>query len=66
MPKETCELTLFDDDSVKEKLRVMSKWDAMFDDSRNPDEDFGERVENMFQLGKTYRITIEEIPCPKK
>lgn len=31
------EPTLFDDDSVREKLSVLTKWEAMLDDARNPD-----------------------------
>jgi len=50
--------TLFDDDSVKKKLKVMDKWDAMMDDSRNPECDIAEQVEKFLELGKSYRVTI--------
>lgn len=57
--------TLFDDASVREKLKVMDKWDVMLDDSRNPTSDLLERVDAVLELGKSYRIridvTIEEI-----
>ena len=57
----TC-VTLFDDESVRKKLTVMSKWDAAFDDARNETEtDFGEQVDAFMQLGHTYRVTIEEL-----
>lgn len=58
--------TLFNDASVAEKLKVMSKMDAIFDDSRNeiiPD-DIGETIEAFLTLGKTYKITIEEQISP--
>lgn len=55
--------TLFDDESVREKLTVMTKMEALFDDARNDDEEFWKRIEdNFFVLGKTYRITITELP----
>lgn len=55
-------LTLFDDDSVREKLTVMTKLEAMTDDSRNPDDGFYEKLEDEFlQIGKTYRLTFEEV-----
>lgn len=51
--------TLYNDDSVREKLTVMSKCDAMMDDARNPDiEDL---IEELLELGKTYKISITEI-----
>lgn len=54
-------LTLFDDASVKEKLTVMSKWDAMIDDSRNPENDFEERVEAMLKPNKKYVVVVLEV-----
>lgn len=56
--------TLFDDESTKEKLKVMSKWDAMFDDARNtPTVSMDERADEFLESGKTYKITvsIEEV-----
>ncbi|MDQ3329123.1 MAG: hypothetical protein M3552_00490 [Planctomycetota bacterium] len=55
----TGDLTLFDDESVREKLTVMTKWDAMLDDDRNPD--LPSEDDAMFELGGTYRFTIERI-----
>ena len=52
--------TLFDDESVRKKCTVMSKWDAMLDDSRNPDN-FGEDVEKFLEFGHKYKISIEKI-----
>ncbi len=54
---------LYDDESVKKKLTVMSKWDAMIDDARNPDIDWSEMTEEYLQVGKSYKvkIIIEEI-----
>jgi hypothetical protein len=56
-------LSLFKDASVKEKLKVMDKWEVMFDDSRNPDINFNDEVEKFLKLGKKYRIqmSIEEV-----
>lgn len=58
-------LELFDDDSLKEKLKVMSKWDAMFDDSRNKQvpDNTDEQVDAFCQLGKKYniKISLEEV-----
>lgn len=56
--------TLHDDESVREKLTVMSKWDVLHDDGRNPTIDPDDKIEAFLQLGKTYRLTIvlEEVP----
>lgn len=51
--------TLYDDDSTREKLTVMSKWQAMVDDERNPKSDFAEEIEAFLQPGKTYRLTMK-------
>lgn len=53
-------LTFFDDESVREKLTVMTPWEAMIDDARN-DNNFEERVNEFVKLGKKYRITLEEV-----
>jgi hypothetical protein len=55
--------TLYDDESVRKKLTVMGKWDAMMDDSRNPDIDIYAMVDEFVELGGTYKITliIEEV-----
>lgn len=51
--------TLFDDESVREKLESMSKWDVMFGDSRNTTmTDMDESVNGFLKLGKTYKITL--------
>ena len=49
---------LYNDKSVKEKLKVMSRWDAMIDDARNPESDFVNRLDKMVKFGKSYRIKI--------
>lgn len=54
-------LTLFDDAAVREKLKVMTRWEAMTDDARNP-ADLADRVEALLAPGRTYRVTIEEVP----
>lgn len=54
-------VTLFDDDHLRRKLDVMTKWDAMVDDGRNPDDDFAERVEAFLKFGKRYQIVIVEL-----
>ncbi len=46
-------LTLYCDDSVRKKLTVMSRWDAMLDDARNPTSDFAERVVEFLRLGQS-------------
>lgn len=59
---------LFRDMSVREKLKVMTRWEAMLDDARNPDFDWAEQIEKSLKLGKSYRVTlkIEEMSqCPK-
>lgn len=53
--------TLHDDESVRKKLSVMSKWEAMTDDSRNPEEDFEKTVEDFIKLGKSYRVIVQEV-----
>jgi hypothetical protein len=54
---------LFDDESTRKKLEVMEKWNAIIDDERNGCPDMSEAVEQLLQLGKTYRFafSIEEI-----
>lgn len=55
------DLTLFNDDSVREKLTVLDKMETMFDDERNivPDS-YYELIENL-SLGSTIRVTVEVI-----
>lgn len=52
-------MTLFDDDSVKEKLTVMQPVEAAFDDERNtvPD-DYWDLMEN-WKPGQSVKITME-------
>lgn len=54
---------LFNDEGVKKKLEVMTKWEAMVDDIRNPGEDWGDRINAVLSLGKSYkvRIVVEEV-----
>lgn len=54
--------TLFDDESTRKKYQVMEKLQIMADDARNPDIDFWKQLDNFIQFGKTYCITIEEMP----
>lgn len=56
------ELTLFDDESTREKLACMSTLEAMLDDERNELPQFWNHVME-FQpgLGGKVRITIEVI-----
>jgi hypothetical protein len=49
---------LYDDESVRKKLTVMDKWDAMMDDSRNPHIDVSGKVDEFVELGGTYKITL--------
>jgi hypothetical protein len=50
--------TLYDDESVRKKLTVMGKWDAILDDSRNPSIDVSRMVDEFMELGGTYKITL--------
>lgn len=52
-------MKLIDDESVREKITVMSKLEAMWDDERNPNP--SEKIEELLKFGKSYRIVIEEI-----
>lgn len=55
---------LHDDASVREKLTVMSAWEALWDDARTiTEEDWDVKASEALVPGKTYRITltIEEI-----
>ena len=49
---------LFNDKSTRHKLKVMGKWDAMFDDERNSVPEVDGEVEAFLKLGRTYRVTI--------
>lgn len=56
---KTFDLTLFDDESTREKHTVMDKMEIMNDDSRNPELPFD--IEEFFEWGVTYRFTIEKL-----
>ena len=63
MSSKSIVVTLFDDDSVKEKLTILDKTDTMADDSRNPSfNDLWEFMENNCELGDSFRITVEKLP----
>lgn len=57
----TFELRLFDDESVRTKLRILSQIEAMFDDSRNtvPNEYYDIAAAD---LGEGLEITIRRLP----
>ncbi len=55
------EMTLFDDESTREKHKVMNKAEIMEDDSRNDTGDFGDRLDEFLQFGKKYKITIQQM-----
>ena len=57
--KESFTLHLFDDESTKEKLNVMTPLEAVFDDSRNdvPDEYY--EIVGGLTPGQSLRITVE-------
>ncbi len=57
----SCVQTLHDDESTREKHKVMDKWDVILDDERNKC-DFAEEVEKLIQFGRSYELTIKEIP----
>lgn len=52
-------LTLFDNDRVREKLKVMSPIEAMFDDADNklPEEYYF--FSDDFPIGRTMKVTFE-------
>jgi hypothetical protein len=54
---------LHDDESVREKLTMMTKWDAIADDSRNETPDIAQKVEDFLELGKEYvfELVIQEV-----
>lgn len=65
MPAVTFDLKLIDDESVKEKLTVMTPLEAVFDDSRNDVPDaYYEAVGNM-KPGQTIRISVEVFDTPR-
>ena len=55
---------MFDDESVNKKLTVLSKYEAILDDGRNPFDDVETKIEDILELGKCYRfvMTVEEVP----
>lgn len=59
------DLKLYDDESVRKKLEVMTALEAAFDDERNkvPDE-YYQAVD--LSPGQSIRITIERIDNDKK
>lgn len=59
--KSSVVVKLFDDESVREKLTVMSKMEAIFDDARNDTDQYFSDVDAMLQPGRSYKITIEEV-----
>jgi len=62
MNKIQFDYILHDDAGNREKFRVMSKAEVMYDDSRNEDSQFLGQIEEFLQFGKTYRVTFEEVP----
>jgi hypothetical protein len=54
-------LKLYDDESVRTKLRVMNNMEALFDDARNdvPDE-YYDLIQGM-KLGESLKLRIEII-----
>lgn len=58
--KVTFDINLFDDESVHEKLTVMSGWEAAWDDERNIiPEEYYEIVD--LKPGETLRITVQKV-----
>lgn len=49
--------TLYPDSFMKGS--VMTKFDIMMDDARNPENCFAEEVEKFLEYGKRYRVTIK-------
>ncbi len=60
-PAVEFELTLFDDTETRQKLGVLSRFEAMFDDSRNelPPEYY--KLTDELPFGSTIRVTMEVI-----
>lgn len=61
MDKVEMIFTLFDDDSVREKLTIMDKWEAVCDDERNDMDILGEKIEEFLEIGHRYRVIVEKI-----
>jgi len=59
MKKCTFQLKLFDDESVREKLTVMSKLEACFDDERNTVPEKYYDLLGKLEFNDIVRITIE-------
>jgi hypothetical protein len=58
----SCVVKLFDDESTHKKHTVMTKWEILGDDSRNEWGELTEdKLEEVLEFGKSYKITIEEI-----
>ena len=55
------EMTLFDDESVRKKLEVMTKMEVMFDDERNSEPDEYYELITGIPLGSKLRITLEVV-----
>ena len=55
--------TLFDDNSNREKSKVMTKWEIVCDDERNIGfaENSEDKVNDFLEWDKTYKLTIEEL-----
>ena len=51
---------LFDDESVREKVNVMFKIEALADDERN-DGDFWINVDDFIEFEKVYELSLEEL-----
>lgn len=51
-------VTLFDDESTREKHTVMDKWEVITDDERNPD---WEGLEEFLEFGCRYEVVIRKI-----
>ena len=60
-PNISYELTLFDDESTREKYKVLGKVEITEDDARNNLGDLGDRLEDFLQFGKSYKITIQQM-----
>lgn len=56
-------VSLYDDESAREKNKIMGKWDIVFDDSRNPEVEWDSKFDEFAKFGKKYKITliVEEI-----
>jgi len=54
-------MKLYNDASVIEKSKVMNLYEALLDDERNYEKSFYDKLEDIMELGASYKITFERL-----